>query len=81
MSELGTAMTNFALIIWVYSQKGSASSITLLSLCSFMPTIFSRFIAGTFADRFDKKRIMLSADFAAACGTGAVFVLYSIFAL
>lgn len=41
VSELGTAMTNFALIIWIYGQKGSASSITLLSICSFLPTIFS----------------------------------------
>ena len=39
VSELGTAMTNFALIIWVYSQEGTASSITFLTLCSFLPTI------------------------------------------
>ncbi len=81
VSELGTAMTNFALVIWVYSQKGSASSLTLLTLCSFLPTIFFRFIAGTAADRWNKKHIMLLADSLAACGTAVVFLLYSMSAL
>lgn len=81
VSELGTAMTNFALIVWIYGQKGNASSVTLLSICSFLPTILFRFIAGTFADRQDKKRIMLVCDLAAACGTVTVFVLYSFSAL
>ena len=62
VSELGTAMTNFALIIWVYSQEGTAFSITFLTLCSFLPTILFRFIAGAIADRWNKKRIMLLAD-------------------
>lgn len=77
VSELGTAMTSYALIIWVYEQKGTASSITLLTICSFLPTIFFRFIAGTLADRWNKKRIMLLTDLAAACGTITVLVLYS----
>jgi len=75
--SLGTAMTNFALIIWVYNQKGTASSITLLTICSFLPTILFRFVAGTIADRWDKKRIMLLADLMAACGTVTVLALYS----
>lgn len=81
VSELGTAMTNYALIIWVYGQKGTASSVTLLTVCSFLPTILFRFIAGTLADRWNKKRIMLFSDLAAACGTAAVLVLYSFSAL
>ena len=81
VSELGTAMTDYAIIVWVYGRKGTASSITLLTLCTFMPTILFRFIAGTLADRWSKKRIMLAADLAAACGTAAVFVLFSLSAL
>lgn len=76
VSTLGTSMTNFALIIWVYGQKGTASSITLLSVFSFLPSILFCFIAGTIADRWDKKRIMLFADLAAATGTVTVLVLY-----
>lgn len=76
VSTLGTAMTNFALIIWVYEQKGTASSMTLLSVFSFLPSILFCFIAGTLADRWDKKRIMLVADLLAAIGTVTVLVLY-----
>lgn len=78
VSELGTAMTNYALTIWVYNQEGTASSTTLLTLCSFMPTILFRLIAGALADRWNKKRIMLAADLLAACGTAAVLALYAL---
>ena len=76
VSTLGTAMTNFALIIWVYQQEGTASSITLLSVFSFLPSILFCFIAGTIADRWDKKCIMLLADLLAALGTVAVLILH-----
>lgn len=78
VSSLGTAMTEFALIIWVYGQKGNASSVTLLTICTFLPTILFRFVAGTIVDHWDKKRIMLIADFVAACGTLTIFILYSV---
>ncbi len=81
VSSLGTAMTEYALIVWVYRQEGTALSITLLTLCSFAPTILFRFLAGAIADRWDKKRIMLAADLFAACGTFSVCLLYSFSAL
>lgn len=81
VSELGTAMTNYALIIWVYGQKGDASSLALMTLCSFLPTILFRFVAGALADRWDKKRIMLLSDLTAACGTVAILVLHALAAL
>lgn len=81
VSELGTAMTDYAIVIWVYGRQGTASSVTLLTLCAFMPTILFRFIAGVLADRWNKKRIMLVTDLAAACGTAAVFALFSFSAL
>ena len=39
VSSLGTSMTNYALLIWVYDQGGSASAVTTLSLCAYLPTI------------------------------------------
>ena len=81
VSSLGTAMTEFALIIWVYGKEESASSVTLLTICIFLPTIIFRFIAGTVVDKWDKKKIMLIADFVAACGTLLIFILYSVSAL
>ena len=51
--------------------------MTLLTVCTFLPTIFCRFLAGSVVDRQNKKRIMLIADLLAACGTLAVFALHS----
>ena len=76
LSSLGTAMTEYALTLWVYQQQGTASSVTMLTLCIFLPTILFRFLAGAVADKWDKKRILLITDAFAACGTLAVLVLY-----
>lgn len=77
VSEMGTAMTNYALVIWAYEQTGTAASLTGLTLCSFLPTILFRFIAGAVADRWNKKAILLAADFLAACGSLAILLLHS----
>lgn len=81
VSSLGTAMTNYALVIWTHAQTGSASGITMLTLCSFLPTILFRFAAGALTDHWNKKRVMLVCDALAACGTIAVFALYRLSAL
>ena len=36
-SSLGSSMTNFALVIWSYQEKGSALTTALLSVCSYAP--------------------------------------------
>lgn len=77
ISAMGTAMTDYALVVWIYGQNGTATSVSLLTLCSFMPTILFRFIAGAVADRWNKKRIMLAADLVAAIGTLCILLLHS----
>ncbi len=76
VSALGSAMTSFALIIWAYRQQGTATSITLLSFFTYLPSILFCFVAGTLADKWNKKRIMLLSDLVAALGTVTVFTLY-----
>ena len=51
VSALGTAMTEYALAIWAYEKEGTASSVTLLTICIFLPTILFRFVGGALADR------------------------------
>lgn len=77
ISSLGTAMTNFALIIWAYRQQGTASSFTSLAVCSYLPSILFCFAAGTLADKWDKKKIILVTDFIAALGRLTILLLYS----
>lgn len=76
VSSLGSAMTKYALIIWAYQQLGTASSITMLSVCSFLPSILFCFIAGALTDRWDKKKVMLISDTVAAIGTLIICILY-----
>ncbi len=77
VSQLGSSMTSFALVLWAYEQSRSALSVSLLSFCNYVPYILVSIFAGTFVDRHRKKTIMLVADCVAAAGTVAVFGLFS----
>ena len=37
VSQLGTNMTSFALIIWVYTKNGQVMASSLLAICSAIP--------------------------------------------
>lgn len=75
LSGLGSAMTRFALILWVYKQDSSALSVSLLSVCSLAPSVMLSMLAGAMADRWNKKRTMLVCDAIAAAGSLAVLIL------
>lgn len=75
LSQLGSAMTNFALTLWLYQKTGSALQTALLSVCSYAPYVLMSIFAGALSDQWDKKKIMLFSDTFAACATIAVLVL------
>lgn len=75
VSQLGSAMTGFALIIWAYKQTDSAMAVSLMTFCSYVPYILVSLFAGSFIDRHRKKTIMLAADSAAAVCTVFVWML------
>ena len=74
-SGLGSAMTGYALVIWSYSQKGSALMTALLMVCTYAPYIVFSIFAGALSDRWDKKKTMLVCDTVAAATTLAVLFL------
>lgn len=74
-SELGSAMTNFALVIWSYQQQGSALTTSLLAICSYAPYVLLSIFAGALSDRWNKKLTMLVSDSFAALCTVSVLVL------
>lgn len=75
VSTMGSSMTSFALIIWAYERQGTASSVALLAVCSFLPSVLLSFLAGAVADRWDKKKLMLACDSVAAIGTLSILFL------
>lgn len=81
LSSLGSGMTSYTLVLWLYMRTGSALQTSLLSICSYAPYVLMSIFAGVFSDRWDKKRTMLICDLAAAASTVAVFVLIKLKAL
>lgn len=75
LSQLGSAMTGFALTLWLYEKTGSALQTALLAVCSYAPYVVMSIFAGALSDRWNKKKVMLVCDTLAACSTVAVLVL------
>ena len=76
LSQLGSAVTGFALTLWLYEKTGSALSTAMLTICTYAPYVLMSIFAGALTDRFDKKRTMLACDTFAAFCTLLVLVLY-----
>lgn len=75
LSALGSGMTSYALVLWLYLRNGSALGTALLSVCSYAPYVIMSIFAGALSDRWNKKRCMLICDLIAAFCTIIVFVL------
>lgn len=75
LSQLGSSMTNYALIVWSYTAKGSALTTALLSVCSYAPYVIMSIFAGSLSDKWNKKITMLVSDTFAALCTISIFVL------
>lgn len=76
LSQFGSSMTSFALILWAYTQAGNAMTVSLMTFFSYVPYILVSLFAGTFVDNHSKKKIMLVSDSIAA-GCSAFVLLLS----
>ncbi len=74
-SGLGSAMTGYALVIWSYTQKGSALMTALLMVSSYAPYVLLSIFAGALSDKWNKKATMLVCDTLAAASTIVMLVL------
>jgi MFS family permease len=62
VSSMGSALTSLAASILVFRLTGSALSVGLMLMATAAPSVFIGLLAGVFVDRYDRKRIMISAD-------------------
>lgn len=74
-SGLGSAMTSYALVIWSYTQNGSALMTALLMVSSYAPYVLLSIFAGALSDRWNKKVTMLVCDTIAALTTVVMLLL------
>ncbi|MBI3168057.1 MAG: MFS transporter [Chloroflexi bacterium] len=77
ISLMGSAMTWFAFTLWVWQKTGQASSLAIVSFLAFLPSILFMPIAGTFVDRWERKRTLVLSDMAGAIATFTVLILYT----
>ncbi|MDT8717515.1 MFS transporter [Clostridium sp. 19966] len=62
ISQFGSKMTSFGLILWAYELSGSVLSTSSLTVCTLLPSTLLSFFAGSFIDRWKKKKIVLAAN-------------------
>lgn len=77
VSQLGSAMTGFALGVWVYQRSGSVTQFALTLLSNTLPAVLGAAWAGGLTERHDRRKIMLAADSVAGVCTAALMVLLS----
>ncbi|MGW5265604.1 non-ribosomal peptide synthetase/MFS transporter [Microbispora sp. NPDC004025] len=68
VSITGSALTEFAIPLWIYLTTGSLARFALFSVLGLLPGMLVAPLAGAIVDRFDRRKVMIAGD-AAAGGT------------
>jgi DHA3 family macrolide efflux protein-like MFS transporter len=75
LSGLGSGLSRFVIGVWVYQQSGSTTMFALSLLCGSLPQILLLPIAGAYADRWDRRIILLVTNAGAALLTVLLYAL------
>lgn len=76
ISAIGSGLTSFGLSVYIFQQTGKASSMALITLLAFLPSLLLGPIAGVLADRYDRRLLMVLGDSFSA--VGLLFILVSL---
>lgn len=77
ISLIGTGMTRFAMMIWVWDQTGRATSLVLIGVFTGIPALLTSLVAGPLVDRWDRRRVTIASDSAAAVCSLVILALYA----
>jgi CRP-like cAMP-binding protein/sugar phosphate permease len=66
VSTAGSALTDLAAGIYVYSITGSALAVGLTLMATAVPSLVVGLIAGVFVDRYDRRKVMIASNIAQA---------------
>ncbi|MCL4270490.1 MAG: MFS transporter [Anaerolineales bacterium] len=75
ISMLGSGLSNFALGVWIYDQSKQATPFAITVLLGSLPRILLLPFAGSIADRYNRRLIMILSDTLNAILTLAIFIL------
>ena len=69
VSMIGSTLTSFALGVWVYQQTALVSTYALMMVFIILPAIALSPVAGTLADRIDRRKLMIASNCLAGFST------------
>jgi MFS family permease len=75
VSMLGSGLTSFALAVWIFAQTGKATPFALTVLFGNLPRILLLPVAGSLADRWNRRWVMILSDVGNALVTISVLIL------
>jgi MFS family permease len=75
VSIIGSGLTGFALSVWMFEQTGQATPIAMNALFFNLPRVILSPIAGSVADRYNRRLVMILADTGAALSTLVVAII------
>jgi DHA3 family macrolide efflux protein-like MFS transporter len=75
ISIVGSSLTSFGLGVWIFQETGDATPFALTVLFGSLPRVFLLPIAGSLADRWNRRWLMILADTGNALTTLAVALL------
>ncbi|GLY26426.1 non-ribosomal peptide synthetase/MFS transporter [Micromonospora sp. NBRC 101691] len=75
VSSTGTALTNFAIPLWIYLETGSLARFALFAVLGLVPGLLVAPIAGALIDRTSRRKVLLLAGTAAGAANAALAAL------
>jgi len=76
ISLFGSSMVNYAIVWYVTLKTSSGAMMTITILTSFLPQIMIGFFAGVWADRYNRKYVIMASDGLTAFATLVLAILF-----
>lgn len=76
VSTVGASLTGFALAIWVLEKTGGATPFATVVLLNMLPQLLLAPFAGSIADWFDRRELMILADMGTAAVTAVTLLIW-----
>lgn len=76
ISLFGSSLVQFAITWYITLSTGSGASATISILCGFLPMLVLTPFAGVWADRYDRRKLIIYADSGIALSTLVLAILF-----
>ena len=75
----GSSIVQFALVWYITLETSSGVWVSALTLCAFVPQFLISFVSGVWADRYNKKYLIIASDILIALATLSLALLFPLF--